>query len=77
MSDKSASLLAQHMAQALKTDRQVSQKPKNQNANFVVTKETPLSVALSLTIHKRRDLNSWFNRCLLAYLIPTSNLASL
>ena len=52
VSDKSASLLAQHMVQALKTDRQVSYKPKNENTNFVVTKKTPLSVAVPLTIHK-------------------------
>ena len=34
------------MVQVLKTDRQVSYKPKNQNAHFVVTKET-------LTIHRK------------------------
>ena len=53
MSDKSASLLAQHMVQVLKTDRQVSYKPKNQDAHFVVTKETRLSIAVPLTIHKK------------------------
>ena len=41
MSDKTTSLLAQHMFQAFKTDRQVSYKPKNENTNFVVTKATP------------------------------------
>ena len=51
--DRSASLLAQHMVQALKTDRQVSYEPKNQSANFGITKEAPLSVAVPLTIHKK------------------------
>ena len=41
------------MVQALKTDRQVSYEPKNQRANFGITKETPLSVAVPLTIHKK------------------------
>ena len=53
MSDKSAGLLAQYIVQALKTDRQVSYKPKNENTNFVETKETPLSAAVPLTIHKK------------------------
>ena len=51
--DRSASLLAHHMVQALKTDRQVSYEPKNQSANFGIIKETPLSVAVPLTIHKK------------------------
>ena len=51
--DRSASLLAQHMVQALKTDRQVSYEPENQSANFGITKETPLSVAVPLTVHKK------------------------
>ena len=51
--DRSASLLAQHMVQALKTDRQLSYEAKNQSANFGITKETPLSVAVPLTIHKK------------------------
>ena len=66
MSDKSTSLLAQQIVQAPKTDRQVSYEPKNENTNLVVTKETPLSVAVLLTIHKKRDLSNWFHRCLLA-----------
>ena len=41
------------MVQALQTDRQVSYEPKNQSANFGITKETPLSVAVPLTIHKK------------------------
>ena len=41
------------MVQALKTDRQLSYEPKNQSANFGITKETPLSVAVPLTIHKK------------------------
>ena len=41
------------MVQALKTDRQVSCEPKNQSANFGITKDTLLSVAVPLTIHKK------------------------
>ena len=72
--DRSASLLARHMVHALKTDRQVSYEPKNQSANFGITKETPLSVAVPLTIHKKTRLNNWCNGCLLALvLISTPN----
>ena len=51
--DRSASLLAQYMVQAYKTDRQVSYEPKNQSANFGITKETSLSVAVQ-----------WLSACL-------------
>ena len=52
--ERSASLLAQHMVESLKSDRQVSCEPKNQSANFGITKETPLSVAVPLIIHKKK-----------------------
>ena len=66
--DRSASLLAQPMVQALKTDRQVSYEPKNQSANF------GKSVAVPLTIHKKtrsKQLVQWLSDCL--SLIGTPN----
>ena len=65
--DRCASLLAQHMVQALKTDPKASYEPMNQSANFGITKETSLSVAVPLTIHKKtrsKQLVRWLSACL-------------
>ena len=50
--DQSASILAQHMIQAFKSDKQVQHKPKQRDSDFRNRCETPLSVGLALDVHK-------------------------
>ena len=63
--DRSASLLAQHMVQALKTDRQVSYEPKNQSANFGTTKGHHHQLQCHSLFTEKQGLHNWCNGCLL------------
>ena len=51
--ERSASLLTQTVIQSFKSDRQVSYISSNDYGDFKSTRETPLSVALPLTIHRK------------------------
>ena len=50
---KNASIITQTLVQSMKTNRQMSYVSKGKFGHFYIKKETPISVALPLTIHRK------------------------